>query len=443
MVSIVISGGQWGDEGKAKITDLLSEQAEYIVRYQGGANAGHTVSCQAGLFKFHLIPSGILFSDKICIIGPGTVIEPSFLLKEIENLKKQNISLKGLRISQLAHITMPWHSALDKATDTVGSTGRGIGPTYTDKAKRAGIQVKDLLQESSLRAKLEKILPKQNQTLRQIHGLPEYKLEEVCQEYLNFGQQLQPFVSDTLNELFEARKSGKNILYEGAQGTLLDITFGTYPFVTSSNPVAGGACIGAGVGPTAIDYSLGIFKAFSTRVGDGPFPSEIHFEDENAVKLRQDGTQWAEFGTTTGRMRRVGWFDAVLARYAVRVNSFSGIAITKIDTLDAFDEIYVCVAYRHKLTNEIIQNLPHASADLLSQCEPILQSLEGWKSNTHKATNLKDLPPLARKYLDFLSNSLEVPISIVSTGPDREHSIILKEVFCYSKPPLKRSRICE
>ncbi len=429
MVSLVISGGQWGDEGKAKITDLLSEEADYIVRYQGGANAGHTVSCPQGLFKFHLIPSGILFPGKTCIIGPGTVIEPQFLLKEINGLRELKIDLNGLKISPLAHVTMPWHTVLDKATDTVGSTGRGIGPTYTDKAKRVGIQVQDLLSESELRSKLEKVLPKQNQVLIQMHELEPFDLEEVLKQYLSYGVELKPFIDDTLNLLYDARKAGKNILYEGAQGTLLDITFGTYPFVTSSNPVSGGACIGAGVGPSSVDYSLGIFKAFCTRVGDGPFPSEIHFEDENAVKLRQDGKQWAEFGTTTGRMRRVGWFDTVLARYAVRVNSFTGIALTKIDTLDQFDEIFICVGYRHKVTGEIIQNLPHANASLLEQCEPILQSFPGWKANTHEVQSWDELPSGAKKYIDLLSSLLEVPVVIVSTGPDRAHSIIRKQLF--------------
>ncbi len=429
MVSLVISGGQWGDEGKAKITDLLSHKADFIVRYQGGANAGHTVSTPQGLFKFHLIPSGILFPGKICMIGPGTVIEPSFLIKEIDNLREQGINLDGLRISSMAHITMPWHIALDKATDTVGSTGKGIGPTYTDKAKRLGIQLQDLLSKETLLEKLNKILPAQNQTLTKIHALPEYKAEEVAEQYFAFGQKLKPFISDTLNELYEARKAGKNILFEGAQGTLLDITFGTYPFVTSSHPVAGGACIGAGVGPTSIDYSLGIFKAFCTRVGDGHFPSEIQFEEKDAINLRQDGTQWAEFGTTTGRMRRVGWFDAVLARYAVRVNSFTGIAITKLDTLDSFDEINVCIAYRHKDTGELINNLPYANASLLAKCEPVLQSFQGWKSNTHEAKSWNELPIQAKNYVELISHLLEVPVAIVSTGPGREHSIIIKEIF--------------
>jgi adenylosuccinate synthase len=429
LVSVVISGGQWGDEGKAKITDLLSSKADYIVRYQGGANAGHTVSCDRGLFKFHLIPSGILFAGKTCIIGPGTVIEPSFLLQEIKNLKEQGINLDGLQISGMAHVTMPWHIAVDKATDTVGSTGKGIGPTYTDKAKRVGIQVHELLSEEVLREKLKRILPKQNQTLSKIHELKEYVLEEVLEEYLAYGLQLKPFIVDTLNELYRARKEGKNILYEGAQGTLLDITFGTYPFVTSSNPVAGGACIGAGVGPTAIDYSLGIFKAFTTRVGDGPFPVELHFEDPDAVTLRQDGKQWAEFGTTTGRMRRVGWFDAVLARYSARVNSFDGIALTKLDTLDPFAEIKICVAYKNKLTGELINDLPHANASLLEQCEPVLESIPGWKSETHKVNKWEHLPENAKKYVQKISQLLDVPVALVSTGPGREHSIIIKKVF--------------
>jgi adenylosuccinate synthase len=429
MVSIVISGGQWGDEGKAKITDLLSEKADFIIRYQGGANAGHTVSTPQGLFKFHLIPSGILFPGKTCIIGPGTVIEPSFLIKEIEGLKKQNIDLSGLKISSLAHVTMPWHTVLDKATDEVGSTGRGIGPTYTDKAKRLGIQMYDLISESSLREKLSRILPKQNQTLKAIHNLQEYSLEEVISAHLEFGKYFAPYLTDTVNELYEARKSKKNILFEGAQGTLLDITFGTYPYVTSSNPVSGGACIGSGTGPTSIDHSLGIFKCFSTRVGDGPFPSELPETSPEAQKLRQDGTQWAEFGTTTGRMRRVGWFDLVLARYAVRVNSFSSIALTKLDTLDSFDEIMICVAYLNEKTGETIQNLPHASASVLANYKPVLQSIDGWMQETHGIADWNKLPLKAQKYVEFISEQLQVPVSIVSTGPNREHSIFRQSFF--------------
>lgn len=429
MTSVVISGGQWGDEGKAKITDLLSNKADFIVRYQGGANAGHTVSTQQGLYKFHLIPSGILFPGKICIIGPGTVIEPNFLIKEINSLKSQGINLDGLRISGMTQITMPWHVALDKATDTVGSTGRGIGPTYTDKAKRSGVMLQDLFDRDVLKEKLEKILPKQNQTLKQIHDLPEYSVDEVLEEYLKYGEFFQPYLSDTINDLYQARKDGKNILFEGAQGTLLDITFGTYPFVTSSTPVAGGACIGAGVGPTAIDYSLGVFKCFSTRVGEGPFPCELPFDCEDAKNLRQDGTQWAEFGTTTGRMRRVGWFDAVLARYAVRVNSFSGVALTKIDTLDSFDEINICVAYHNRKTGETIQNLSSANAHLLADCQPVFQSFPGWKSNTHKLQNWDELPAGAKKYVELISEMIDAPVAILSTGPGREHSIILKDYF--------------
>ena len=430
MTSVVIVGGQWGDEGKAKITDLLSLKADYIVRYQGGANAGHTVSIAEGLYKFHLIPSGILSKGKTCIIGPGTVIEPQFLITEIENLQKQGICLNALRISGLAHVTMPWNIDVDKATDTVGSTGKGIGPTYTDKAKRIGFQLQDLMSKECLESKLTKVLTKHNQDLSRIPGInKEYKLEEVLETHLALGNQLRPYLSDTINELYEARKKGINILYEGAQGTLLDITFGTYPFVTSSTPVAGGACIGSGVGPTSIDYSLGVFKAFNTRVGEGPFPTEISSDQEVATMLRQDGKQWAEFGTTTGRMRRVGWFDTVLAKYAVRVNSFSGIALTKIDTLDSFDEISVCVAYHNRETGETFDNIPQANAYFLSQCDPIYQTIPGWKSNTHGLKSWDELPVQAKAYINMLSTILEVPFAIVSTGPGREDSIICKEIF--------------
>ncbi|MDJ0625652.1 MAG: adenylosuccinate synthase [Candidatus Caenarcaniphilales bacterium] len=429
MVCVVISGGQWGDEGKAKITDLLSDKADFIVRYQGGANAGHTVSTKEGLFKFHLIPSGILFDNKTCIIGPGTVIEPGFLINEIENLKKQGINLQGLKISGLAHITMPWHIDIDKAADTVGSTGKGIGPTYTDKAKRHGIQLHDLLSEKTLREKLQRVLPKQNQALQKIHNLNAYSEDEIVEKYLKYGEFFKPYLGDVINDLYKARKDEKNILFEGAQGTLLDITFGSYPYVTSSTPVSGGACVGSGVGPTIIDKSIGVFKCFSTRVGDGPFPSELAYDSQEAIKLRQDGTQWAEFGTTTGRMRRVGWFDAVLAKYAVRVNSFTGIALTKLDTLDSFDEINICIAYLNKETGEMIQELPYASSSLLSQCEPVFQSFPGWNELIHGSKSWDSLPSKAQKYVELISRTLETPVNIVSTGPDREHSIFLDDIF--------------
>jgi len=429
MVSLVISGGQWGDEGKAKVTDLLSEDADYIVRYQGGMNAGHTVRFAGKTYKFHLIPSGILFPQKRCLIGPGTVIDPALLFQEIVNLQAEGVDMKDLGISPLAHVTMPWHVALDKAEDAVGSTGKGIGPTYTDKAKRIGIQVHDLLNESTLKSKLDDFLPRQNDALQKIHNLPGYKAEDILDEYLAYGTKLKPLLADTVKELYDARRQSKNILFEGAQGSLLDITFGTYPYVTSSTPIAGGACVGAGVGPTSIDYALGVFKSFLTRVGKGPFPSEIDGESELAVSLRQDGTDWAEYGTTTGRMRRVGWFDAVLGRYASRLNSFDGIALSKLDALDHLSEVRICKAYKHRHTGQIVEDLAYLDAYSLSEYEPVHQTLPGWSSDTHSIDDWGDLPQKAKDYINYIGDLLKVPVDLVSTGPDRKHSIILKNPF--------------
>lgn len=430
MVSIIVSGGQWGDEGKAKITDLLSEYADYIVRYQGGANAGHTVSIDNNVYKFHLIPSGILFPNKLCIIGPGTVIEPKILLKELREFTGVVPDIHNVYISGLAHVTMPWHVYIDQASDTVGSTGKGIGPTYTDKAKRTGIKIIDLLDPDILRAKLSVIIPKQNETLQKLHeSTTQFELDSVLDEYLDYGEQLRPFVRDTVTELYNANRQRKNILYEGAQGTLLDITFGTYPYVTSSTPISGGACIGAGVGPTTIGHALGVFKSFITRVGHGPFPSELDCDGDLAAQLRQDHTQWAEYGTTTGRMRRVGWFDAVLARYAVKINTYTSIALTKLDTLDQFEKIYICTKYKHKETGEQIHEIPYVDGDYLSMYEPVLTEVDGWQSSTFGVTSWDALPQNAQNYVRLLENMLETPVSIISTGPNRTDSIIRKDVF--------------
>ncbi len=425
MVSIAIVGGQWGDEGKAKITDLLSAKADCVIRYQGGANAGHTVMTPAGHFKFHLIPSGILFPETTSIIGPGTVIDPKGLWKEMQGLLEKNISLNNLRISGLAHLILPWHIDIDKATDQVGSTGKGIGPAYTDKAKRIGLQLFTFLDRWAFRDALEKSLAHHSFELERL-GLS-YDLDQVEREYLEVFENLKAHVADTIQELHEARKAGKTILFEGAQGTLLDISFGTYPYVTSSTPISGGACIGSGVGPAFIDYSLGVFKSFITRVGGGPFPSEIEAERETAQKLRQDGTLWAEYGTTTGRMRRVGWFDAVLARYSVRVNSFQSIAVTKLDTLDAFEKIMICTSYRDKRTGWVSEDIPCLNASWLSNYEPIFEEFPGWLSNTHGCNDIAQLPANAKLYLDEIARRLGVPVSIVSTGPQRADSIILHD----------------
>src|SRR3989338_5208789 len=377
MANVIVVGAQWGDEGKAKITDLLSESADYIVRYQGGSNAGHTVVVDGETYKFHLIPSGILYPNKISVIGPGTVIDPKILIEEIEDLKKRGINVSGLKVSTAAHVTMPYHLAIDQAEDRgrgtkkIGTTGRGIGPTYADKADRSGIRISDLIEPKELEERINWLVPRKNIILERLYSLPPEDPQKVFEDYKTYGEKIKPFVADTSAIIFEAIKNKKNILFEGAQGTLLDLDHGTYPYVTSSNPVSGGACIGGGIGPTTIDRVIGVSKAFTTRVGEGPFPTEVFGRE--ADELRAKGTAWAEFGTTTGRPRRVGWLDLVLLRYAVRVNGLDCLALTKIDVLDNLDEINICVAYEDSLTGAKYYDLPLASG-IFKRVKPIYET---------------------------------------------------------------------
>ncbi len=436
MANTVIVGAQWGDEGKAKVVDLLSADADLIVRYQGGSNAGHTVTVDDVKYKFHLIPSGILYKGKSCFVGSGTVIDPKVILGEMEDLEKQGIDLSGLKISAGAHVTMPYHIALDKAQEEargkakIGTTCRGIGPTYADKVTRSAIRICDLLEPEILRAKLEVIMPAKNELLTKLYNQPEEKLEDTFNQYKKYGERLKPYVIDTAFEVFQENKAGKNILFEGAQGTLLDLDHGTFPFVTSSNPIAGGACIGAGVGPSMIGHVLGIAKAFTTRVGEGPFPTEIlekHNQEKEVRILTAEGTPWAEFGTTTGRARRVGWFDAVLMRHAVRVNGISSLALTKLDVLDDLEEVFVCEAYKDTKSGEIYKDLPLKSG-ILDRVEPVYTKLPGWKTDAKsmQAKTKSDLAQNALNYIKFLEDILEVPVSIISVGPGREQTIIIE-----------------
>ena len=347
MANVIVIGAQWGDEGKGKITDLLSKSADIVVRYQGGVNAGHTIVVEGQTFKLHLIPSGILYPDTDCIIGCGTVIDPQVLIGELEQLAKLNISTKNLQISETAHVTMPYHRLIDVAAEQrrgehkIGTTGRGIGPTYADKSERTGIRVLDLMDEKGLRKQLKWAIDYKNVILEKLYEIAPIDPEAVIEQYLQYAEVLRPYVVDTSLKIYDAIKRRRNILFEGAQGTLLDLDHGTYPYVTSSNPVAGGACIGTGVGPTAIDRVIGVAKAYTTRVGEGPFPTEL--KGEIGEQLCDRG---AEFGTTTGRKRRCGWFDAVIGRYAVRINGMDCLAITKLDILDELEEIKVCIAYK-------------------------------------------------------------------------------------------------
>ena len=425
MANVVVIGAQWGDEGKGKITDLLSRSADVVVRYQGGVNAGHTIVVNDRVLKLHLIPSGILYADTTCLIGSGTVIDPRVMLGELDMLLSYGIDISGLKVASTAHVTMPYHRLLDQAMEQrrgdrrIGTTGRGIGPTYADKAERNGIRILDLLDAQRLRDRLMGPLAEKNDLLVRIYGLDPLDPEAVIDEYTAYGQRLAPHVVDCTRTIHEAARGRKNILFEGAQGTLLDLDHGTYPYVTSSNPVSGGACIGAGVGPTLIDRVIGVAKAYTTRVGEGPFPTEL--EGSLNDHLCDRG---GEYGTTTGRRRRCGWFDGVIGRYAVQVNGLDCLAITKLDVLDELDEIQVCVAY--ELGGERIEHFP-SSADDFARCRPVYETLQGWQCSTADCRSLDDLPATARTYLRFLADLMEVPIAIVSLGAQRDQTIVVED----------------
>ncbi|MEB3358489.1 MAG: adenylosuccinate synthase [Synechococcales bacterium] len=425
MANVIVIGAQWGDEGKGKITDLLSKSADVVVRYQGGVNAGHTVVVQGQTFKLHLIPSGILYPDTDCIIGAGTVIDPKELIAELDRLEALNVSTRNLLISESAHVTMPYHRLIDRASEEkrgkqkIGTTGRGIGPTYADKSERTGIRIINLMNPEGLKEQLHWTINYKNVLLEKLYNLPPLDADAVIDEYLTYAERLRPHVTDSSLRIYEAFRQKKNILFEGAQGTLLDLDHGTYPYVTSSNPIAGGACVGAGVGPTMIDRVIGVAKAYTTRVGEGPFPTEL--TDALGEHLCDRG---AEFGTTTGRQRRCGWFDAVIGRYAVRINGLDCLAITKLDVLDELDEIKVCVAY--KLDGKTCRDLP-GDARQFSRCEPIYETMPGWQQSTEHCRTLEDLPSQALDYLKFLAELMDVPIAIVSLGASRDQTIIVED----------------
>ena len=425
MANVIVIGAQWGDEGKGKITDLLSRSADVVVRPQGGVNAGHTIVVNGQTFKLHLIPSGILYPNTECIIGSGTVIDPKVLLQEIDQLEAFQVSVSQLYISQTAHVTMPYHRLLDQASEErrgkhkIGTTGRGIGPTYADKSERTGIRVVDLMDPKTLRKKLIWTVNYKNVVLEKLYDLPPLDPEVVIQEYLHYAERLRPHVVDSSLKIYDSIQKRKNILFEGAQGTLLDLDHGTYPYVTSSSPVAGGACVGAGIGPTMIDRVIGVAKAYTTRVGEGPFPTELHGELNQHLCDRG-----AEFGTTTGRRRRCGWFDGVICRYAVRINGLDCLAITKLDVLDELEEIQVCVAY--ELDGKTCDHFP-GNASEFARCKPIYKTLPGWQQSTENCRDLADLPQQALNYLKFLAELMAVPIAIISLGASRDQTIIVED----------------
>ncbi len=420
----VVVGSQWGDEGKAKIVDYLTEEADIVVRFQGGANAGHTVVIGKEKFVFHLIPTGIIHPDKICIIGNGVVLDPAVLLDEKENLAGKGIRVEGrLLISENSHLVMPYHKLLDqvkeesKTGEKIGTTRRGIGPCYTDKAARMGIRAADLLDEELFRGKLTQNIQEKNEVFTKIYGREAIDGEKIFSEYREFGEMLRPFIADTSVFLDQAVKQGRSVLFEGAQGTLLDMDHGTYPFVTSSNTVAGGACAGSGIGPTQIDEVIGVTKAYTSRVGNGPFPTEL--KDTTGEKIREVGQ---EYGATTGRPRRCGWFDAIAVRLANRVNGLTSLAVTRLDVLDSFATINICTAYRYK--GNTIEDMP-ADSKVLSQCEPVYETWDGWMCATPEARSMRQLPDAARAYLERIAELTQTKISIVSVGPSREQTIEL------------------
>ncbi|TDC65598.1 adenylosuccinate synthase [Streptomyces hainanensis] len=421
MPALVLLGAQWGDEGKGKATDLLGGSVDYVVRYQGGNNAGHTVVVDDQKYALHLLPSGILSPGCVPVIGNGVVVDPKVLLDELGGLAARGVDTSRLLISGNAHLITPYHTTLDKVSERflgkrkIGTTGRGIGPTYADKINRQGIRVQDLFDESILQQKVEAALDQKNQLLAKLYNRRAIAVDQVVDELLGYADRLRPYVCDTVLLLNQAIDDGRVVLFEGGQGTLLDVDHGTYPFVTSSNPTAGGACTGAGVGPTKISRVIGILKAYTTRVGAGPFPTELLDDDGEA--LRRIG---GEFGVTTGRNRRCGWFDAVIARYATRVNGLTDFFLTKLDVLTGWERIPVCVAY--EIDGRRVEELPYNQTDF-HHAKPVYEYLPGWSEDITKARSLEDLPANARGYVRALEEMSGAPISAIGVGPGRDETI--------------------
>ncbi len=422
MATLVVVGSQWGDEGKGKIVDILTEDAGLVARYQGGHNAGHTVVIEESEFVLHLIPSGILHAQKQCLIGNGVVIDPAALIEEVDDIEKRNLDLKGrFYISRNAHLIMPYHLALEKGSENslgdgkIGTTGRGIGPAYTDKMARMGLRVGDLLHPDLFEQKLRANLQHYNTVIRALYHQEPLRAEPILQAFVRHTERMRPWIADTSLLVHNAMIRGEHILCEGAQGTLLDIDHGTYPFVTSSSATAGGACTGLGFGPGRVDHVLGVVKAYTTRVGSGPFPSEVQGALDE--KFRSIGK---EFGASTGRPRRCGWFDAVVVRYAARVNGLNSAALTKLDVLDTFDPIPICTGYRHKGT--LLSDFP-TDLSILEECEPVYEEAPGWTTSTIGLTEFDALPQRAQDYVRRLEDLIQTPFSLISTGPARTQTI--------------------
>lgn len=422
-MNTVIVGAQWGDEGKGKIIDILSAKADVVIRYQGGSNAGHTVVVDGKEYIFHLIPSGILHKGTICCIGNGVTIDPELLLKEIEGLRGPGMGVeKCLKISPLAHLILPYHKVLDKLreakrTQRIGTTGRGIGPCYADKINRCGIRMVDLLNPRVFREKLQDNLVEKNEIFMKVYGHPGFRFEEIYAKYLAFGRKLGRFVADTTVLLNKAAQAGKDILFEGAQGTFLDIDFGTYPFVTSSSATSGGACTGTGFPPAKIDKVIGVVKAYTTRVGEGPFPTEFSGEFDDFIRRKGN-----EFGATTGRPRRCGWFDAVMVRQAIMLNGINELALTKLDVLDDLKQIRICVGYRYK--GKLFRDFP-ADCEVLRNAVPVYTQVPGWAKSAGPVTSFAKLPAHARSYVRRLEDMVRCPVAIVSVGSGREETLFI------------------
>lgn len=428
MANVVIVGAQWGDEGKGKVVDIYTEHAQHVIRYQGGNNAGHTLVVGDETIILHLIPSGILHPGKRCVIGNGVVLDPKIFIGEIENLKKRGYFQddRQLLVDSNLHIIMPWHKAIDLAREKdanrkIGTTGRGIGPAYEDKIGRRGIRMGDLIKPEVFRRKLKEVLPEKNFLLENFFGEQPLDEDQVFSEYSTYAQQIEKYIGCCSSELTSAIQSGDNLLFEGAQGTLLDIDHGTYPFVTSSSTCTGGVSTGTGVAPRHINSVIGITKAYCTRVGEGPFPTELH--DKMGEQLRKAGH---EFGSTTGRPRRCGWFDAIAIKEAVRLNGMTGLAVTKLDVLNDLDVIKVCTAYSYQ--GELLEEFPR-DAEVLQECKPVYEELEGWRKDICGAKELKDLPTEAKSYLSRLEQLAGCPIVLVSVGPRRDQTIQITNPF--------------
>lgn len=432
MSAIVVVGGQWGDEGKGRIVDLLAEKAHLVARYSAGNNAGHTIINELGEFKLHLVPAGIFYPDKTCVIGNGCVIDPAVLLEEIGDLEERGVAVQGrMFLSDRAHVVMPWHRLLDNLDEAargnaaIGTTGRGITPAFVDKVGRSGLRVADLVEPEALLTALNFLVPYKNKILEKIYEAKPLSIDDIYKEYREYGARLAPYVADTSDLVQKALEAGEKVLLEGAQGSLLDLDFGTYEYVTSSVPssLAAGAALGIGIGPTQIQEVLGVYKAYNTRVGAGPFPTELH--DETATLLREGGPR-PEYGSTTGRPRRCGWFDAVAARYSARLNGLTGAALTRLDVLDALPSIKVCTAY--ELNGRIMTTLP-ASGAAMAQAQPVYEELPGWHKDTSACRRFEDLPAEAQSYVRYIQDKLGTPVCLISVGPEREQAISLKGVM--------------